>query len=50
MPAQFYLETLKGRDHLGDPSVDVIITGILKCIFKKWDVDRIKPAQNKVQW
>ena len=28
---------LREKDHLGDPDVDVWI--ILRCIFRKWDVE-----------
>jgi hypothetical protein len=32
----FWWETLKERDHWGDPGVDEMI--ILRRIFKKWDM------------
>ena len=33
----FWWGNLRERDHLGDPGVDGRI--ILRCIFRKWDVE-----------
>jgi len=44
----FWYGNLRERNHLGDPGVDGRI--ILRCIFRKWDVDWIELAQDRDRW
>jgi len=37
-----------GKNHLGEAGVDEWM--LLRCIFRKWDVDWIELAQNRGRW